>query len=65
MLCGEYPFSHPDLLTKMFESPKNAREINKAISEKLDYTLNLCLNPDPKKRLSAHELWARLRTVRV
>lgn len=65
MFTGEYPFNSTDLLEKMFEPPKDVRTLNPEVPENLAHSINLCLNQDPKKRLPAHELWARLRSKQV
>lgn len=63
MLSGQHPFSTTDILAKMFEIPKNLKSLNKEVPEALANLIHYCLNVDPKARLSAHELWVRLRTI--
>lgn len=62
-LTGEHPFTSSDILAKMFETPKNLRDYNINIPESLILSIELCMDVDPKKRLPAHELWARLRVL--
>ncbi len=64
MLSGQHPFSTADLIAKMFETPKNLRSLNKDVPDSLASIIHYCLNVDPKGRLPAHELWARLRAIR-
>ncbi|EKD27384.1 MAG: hypothetical protein ACD_79C00739G0023 [uncultured bacterium] len=63
MLSGEHPFNSEDVLSKMFESPKKLKNLVPDIPEALSRMVDLCLHVDPKKRLAAHELWARLRAL--
>lgn len=62
-LTGDHPFTSSDILAKMFETPKNLKDFNLNIPDSLIHTVELCMDPDPKKRLPAHELWARLRVL--
>ena len=62
-LTGEHPFTSSDILAKMFETPKDLKDYNLKIPDSLVLSIGLCMDPDPKKRLPAHELWARLRVL--
>lgn len=62
-LTGEHPFTSSDILAKMFETPKNLRDFSLNIPDSLILSIELCMDIDPKKRLPAHELWARLRVL--
>ena len=62
-LTGEHPFTSSDILAKMFETPKSLKDYPLEIPESLILSIQLCMDVDQKKRLPAHELWARLRVL--
>jgi hypothetical protein len=49
----------------MFEAPKNLLDLNPNVPVPLGNTIKMCINVDPRERLPAHELWARLRSIQA
>lgn len=65
MLTGQHPFERENLLSKMFDAPKDILTLNPKIPDKLASIVYQCIHADPQERLPAHELWARLRSIRI
>ncbi|MBN2144942.1 MAG: serine/threonine protein kinase [Candidatus Aureabacteria bacterium] len=63
MLTGKLPFSENDPMARIFGEYKKIQELNPNLSAPLVNLIESCLKPAPVNRISAHELWIRLRAM--
>ncbi len=65
MASGQYPYSVNDLVTKVFEKPKNLKDICPSVSDELIEIINECIAIDPSQRCEATKLWAKLKKINI
>ncbi len=65
MASTQFPYSVSDLVSKIFEAPKNLKQLNPNLSDELVEIIYDCIKLDPNDRCDATVLWSRLRRVTV
>ncbi len=65
MASTQFPYSVSDLVSKVFEAPKDIKQINPNLSNELIEIIYDCIKLDPHDRCDVTTLWSRLRRVTV
>jgi serine/threonine-protein kinase len=63
LLSGKMPYKNAGLVGKMFDQPRNLKDLCPGVPDELVRVIHRCLDVDPKARFRAHELWAALRGI--